>query len=179
MKRYLLLTLFALASLAFAAPVRQAQAAVSVGVSFNTGSPYRGLSLSFRSQPDLAMIPTSRVYYARNIDQDLYRYGDNWYFTEDDCWYAARSYRGPFVQISVASVPYDVYHVPASYRRHWGAASRGQGYGYGNRDHRGGNQGRRGNQSDDRGRNGGGNTRYRDHVSADQGKGAWGSDSRR
>ncbi|HMI32331.1 MAG TPA: hypothetical protein VK527_11395 [Candidatus Limnocylindrales bacterium] len=175
MKRNLLLSLFALASLVFAAPIHQAQAAVSVGVSFNTGSPYRGLSLSFRSQPDLIMIPTSRVYYARNIDQDLYRYGDNWYYTADDCWYAARSYRGPFVQISVASVPYDVYHVPASYRRHWGAASRVQGYG---------NRNRRGNQSHDQswGRNresGGGNTRYRDHVSADQGKGTWGSDSRR
>ena len=143
MKR-LLLTSFALASLAFAAPVPTAQAAVSVGVSINSGNPYRGLSLSFRSRPDLALIPSSQVYYASNIDQDLYQYGDNWYYTADDCWYTARSYRGPFVQIGVSSVPFAVSNVPAGYRRHWGGASRGQGYGYGNgygnRDQQWGNQ---------------------------------------
>jgi hypothetical protein len=169
MKRHLLLTLFALASLAFAAPIHQAQAAVSVGVSINTGSPYRGLTLNFRSQPDLALIPSSRVYYASNIDQDLYRYGDNWYYTADDCWYASRSYRGPFVQIGVSSVPFAVYNVPDSYRRHWGGASRGQGYAYGNQHRQWGQRNDRG------GRNGGGSTRNRNHVSADQGQGRWGN----
>ena len=191
MKRLLLLTSFALASLAFAARVPPAQAAVSVGVSINTGNPYRGLSLSFRSRPDLALIPNSRVYYASNIDQDLYQYGDNWYYTTDDCWYTARSYRGPFAQISVSSVPFAVSNIPVNYRRHWGGASRGQGYGngYGNRDQQWGNQNQYQNWGSNRGSwnnrnhggsnnggsNGGGRTRNRGHVNGDPGQGRWGN----
>jgi hypothetical protein len=130
MKRALLLSVAALAFLAFAVPARQAQGAVSVGVSIHTGGRHGGLSLNFQSRPDVMLIPSSRVYYVRNYDRDLYCYGDDWYYVDDGDWYTSRSYRGPFVQIVFASVPYEVRSIPVSYRRHWGRSTSAPGYGY-------------------------------------------------
>jgi hypothetical protein len=118
--RRLLLSVAALASLALAAPTRPADAATSVSVSVNIGDPYRGASLHFRSEPDVVLIPSSDVYYARNYDRDLYRHGRYWYFVEDGRWFRARSYRGPFIRVSYSSVPRQVLYVPTRYRRNWG-----------------------------------------------------------
>ncbi|HEX5032225.1 MAG TPA: hypothetical protein VFX78_12305 [Candidatus Eisenbacteria bacterium] len=130
MKRILLMT--ALAALLVPAMLpAKSEAAVSVGVSFHVGDPYRGLSLHFQSAPDLALIPASSVYYVRNYDRDLYRYGRSWYYVEDNCWYQSSSYNGPFVRIAVSSVPRPIYNVPTRYRRAWGGPpSHAPAYGY-------------------------------------------------
>jgi hypothetical protein len=78
----------------------------------------------------MVFIPSSRVSYARNYDQDLYCYGDNWYYVDDGGWYTSRFYDGPYVQIAFASVPYYVRSVPVSYRRHWGGTTQSYSYGY-------------------------------------------------
>ena len=119
MKR-LLVTAGAVLTLGLAGHFVPAQAATSVGVSINVGDPYRGAALSFRSEPDVVLVPATRVYYVENYDYDLYRYGSYWYFVEDGRWYRARSYRGPFTYVRVASVPRAVVTVPVKYRRHWG-----------------------------------------------------------
>jgi hypothetical protein len=122
----------ALASLAFVAAPATTQAA-SVGVSIHIGDPYRGGSFRFRSEPDVVLIPSSRVYYVddydyyddsgySDFDGDLYRYGGWWYLVDDGYWYRARSYRGPFIAISFHSVPRYVYSVPTRYRRNWGGS---------------------------------------------------------
>jgi len=135
MKRALLLTLAALTFLAFALPARQAQAAVSLGFSISTGGRHNGFSLSFQSRPTMVVIPSSRVYYDPDLDQDLYCYGGDWYYVDDGgAWYTSRSYRGPFIQVSFGSVPYEVRNVPGGYRRHWGGGYSTSSYGYGYRD---------------------------------------------
>lgn len=125
MRRMLLITV-ALASLAFVAAPTPSQAATSVGFSVRIGDPYRGASLRFSNEPDLILVPRSRVYYVRNYDRDLYRYGGMWYLIDDGYWYRARSYRGPFIRVDLRAVPREVYYVPTSYRRHWGTPA---GYG--------------------------------------------------
>lgn len=130
MKRILLMIALAALLVPAMLPARS-EAAVSVGVSLHVGDPYRGLSLHFRSAPDLALIPASQVYYVRNYDHDLYRYGGSWYYTQDDCWYQSSSYNGPFVQIAVSSVPRQIWNVPPRYRRAWGGPpSHAPAYGY-------------------------------------------------
>lgn len=119
MKR-LLITAAALATVGFAALPASSMAATSVGVSINIGDPYRGAALHFRSEPDVVLVPDTRVYYVRDYDYDVYRYGSYWYFIDDGRWYRARSYRGPFVYIHTASVPRAIVQVPTRYRRHWG-----------------------------------------------------------
>ena len=109
----------ALAVTAFLAAVSPAQAGTSVGVHIQVGDPYRGGSLVFHKEPDVVVVPETRVYYVRNYDYDVYRYGSYWYFIDDGYWYRARSYRGPFVHISSGSVPRSVRYVPVKYRRHW------------------------------------------------------------
>ena len=168
MKRILLLaTLVAL--LASAAIPARSEAAVSVGVSLHVGDPYRGLSLHLRSEPDMALIPATRVYRAQDFDRDLYRYGRDWYYVDDDYWYRASSYRGPFVRVDVSSVPREIWSVPAGYRTTWGGPpDHAPAYGYRRNHDQGGygygRYGQGGYRSDSRGQGGWqrGDRRYRD-----------------
>lgn len=119
MKR-LLIAAVALATVGLAALPASSMAATSVGVDINIGDPYRGGALHFRSEPDVVLVPDTRVYYVRDYDYDVYRYGSYWYFIDDGRWFRARSYRGPFVYIHSTSVPRAIVSVPVRYRRHWG-----------------------------------------------------------
>lgn len=119
MKR-LLITAAAFASLGLAALPNTSSASTRVGVSINIGDPYRGAALHFRSEPDVVLVPQTRVYYVDNYDYDVYRYGSYWYFIDDGRWYRARSYRGPFVYIHSRSVPRSIVQLPPRYRKHWG-----------------------------------------------------------
>jgi hypothetical protein len=119
MKR-LLITAAAFASLALATFPAASSAATSVGVSINIGDPYRGAALRFRSEPQVVMVPETRVYYVRDYGHDVYRYGRYWYFIDNGRWYRARTYRGPFLYIHTSTVPRAIVQVPVRYRRHWG-----------------------------------------------------------
>jgi hypothetical protein len=109
----------ALASAVFLAAAAPAKAGTSVGVDIQIGDPYRGASISFRSEPDVVVVPATKVYYVQDYDCDLYRYGKYWYFVEEGRWYRAKTYRGPFAHIHVTSVPRSVLKVPPKYRRNW------------------------------------------------------------
>jgi len=104
MKRFLIYTACLSALLTAGLQVTKAQAAVSF--SLRIGDRYRGPSLSFYSQPDVALIPGTDVYYVDNSDYDLYRYGDFWYYYYDGGWYRADDIDGPFYFISYTTVPY-------------------------------------------------------------------------
>jgi len=133
MKRALLLAAALATLMGFAWPARQAQASVSVGVSIGSGR-HGGFSLSFASRPNVVLIPSSRVYYAPDLDEDLYCYDDEWYYCDDGTWYSADSYDGPFFAVEFTSVPYPIRSVPVSYRRHWGSYTGYSGYsGYSSR----------------------------------------------
>src|SRR5215212_8928252 len=74
-------------------------------VSINVGDPYSG-TLTFRSAPDMMLIPNSNVYTVRGTtDYDLYRYDGNFYLVDDGNWYRAQSWRGPFNYVRRESVP--------------------------------------------------------------------------
>jgi len=104
------------ASTAVATP---AKAGTSVGVQIQVGDRYRGGEVVFRSEPDVVVVPSTRVYYVRDYDHDVYRYGSYWYFVDRDHWYRARSWRGPFYHVKYVSVPRPIQVVPVQYRRHW------------------------------------------------------------
>lgn len=107
----------AAAAVLTAALTTSAQAATDIRV--RIGDRHEGATLTFRSQPRLVAIPNTRVYYVRDYGYDLYRYGGYWYYVDDGYWYRASSWRGPFVQIRLRSVPHTVVSVPMKYRRHW------------------------------------------------------------
>ncbi len=107
----------------------KASAATSVSVSLRVGDPYRGPDLVFQDEPDIVVVPGTRVYYIRDYDYDIYRYGSFWYYTYDGNWYRARRYGGPYAFVSYRTVPRAVMVVPVKYRRHWREAP-GHAYGH-------------------------------------------------
>ncbi len=114
-----------------------ASATTSISVNLQVGEPYRGPSIVFRHEPEIVVVPETRVYYVRNCDYDLYRYGSYWYYCYDGGWYRARAARGPFTFIGHRSVPKAVYTVPVKYRRHWREfPGRGHAYGHAKQERR-------------------------------------------
>lgn len=116
-------------ALALAAPAPKASA-TDVSVNLRVGDPYRGPRLVFRDEPDVVVVPGSRVYYVRDHDYDLYRYGSYWYYNYDGGWYRSRRYNGPFVYVGSRSVPRAVAYVPVKYRKHWRDAHPGRAHGH-------------------------------------------------
>ena len=115
-----------------------AKAGTSVGVNIRVGDPYRGGSITFRSEPDVILVPATKVYYVDDYDCDMYRYGRFWYFVEEGRWYRAKRYSGPFYYIHSTSVPRSVRTIPPRYRRNWNGPPRhaaAHGY-YKDKDHR-------------------------------------------
>ncbi len=109
--------LFAAAAIALAGG--QARASTSVDFQVSFGGPTSSGVLEFHSQPEVVMVPATKVYYIRNYDCNMYRYGSYWYFVESNNWYRSRNYRGPFNYIQVRSVPRAVMTVPVNYRHNW------------------------------------------------------------
>ena len=130
MKRWSALVLGLALAVAFAGAATPAKAGTSVSVNLRIGDPYPGGQLVFRHEPDVEMIPETRVYYIRDSDYDLFRYGRYWYLCDDGVWFRGRAYRGPFAHVSFTTVPRSVVMVPESYRRHW-RENPGRGHAYG------------------------------------------------
>jgi hypothetical protein len=110
------------------APGPKASAA-NVSFSLRIGDPYRGPSLAFVEQPDIVVIPGTRVYYVDDYNYDLYGYGNYWYYYYDGGWYRSADYDGPFYFIGYQSVPYSIRYIPVRYRHHW-RNYRGPAYSY-------------------------------------------------
>jgi hypothetical protein len=130
MKRIMTVLLGLALAVVLAGAATPAQAGTSVSVNLRVGDPYPGGQLVFAHNPDIEMIPESRVYYIRDSDYDVFRYGRFWYLCDDGVWFRGRTYRGPFLHVSFSTVPRSVVLVPETYRRHW-RENPGRGHAYG------------------------------------------------
>ena len=72
----------------------------------------------FDEEPEVVLVPRSRVYYVEHRGYDLYRYGRYWYINDAGFWFRASGYRGPFVGIELRHVPRSITVVPDRYRHH-------------------------------------------------------------
>lgn len=115
-------------TVAFGATAPKASARTDVSINLRIGDPYRGPQLLFRDEPDVVVVPGTRVYYVRDYDYDLYRYGSYWYYNYDGGWYRSRRYKGPFTYVGYRAVPHSIAYVPVRYRRHWSAYDEGPRY---------------------------------------------------
>ena len=112
------LALVAMGALVATAAIQsKADAAVSADINVHIGD-RRPPVVVFDREPDVILVPRTRVYYVDHSGYDLYRYGRYWYMNDDGYWFRASSYRGPFVSIAVGRVPRQIVVVPARYRRH-------------------------------------------------------------
>jgi hypothetical protein len=118
MKRILVVLVAVAATLGAIASPTPVRAGVSADINIRVGDRRPAPVVVFDREPDVVLVPRSRVYYVEHDNYDLYRYGRYWYINDGGFWFRASSYRGPFVSISVGRVPRSIVVVPARYRRH-------------------------------------------------------------
>jgi len=130
MRRFSILTLFTIGALAWAMTTTlatPAQATVMLNVGVHVGdSPPPPPAFVFDSEPEVILVPATRVYYVPQQDFDLYRYGRYWYINRGGWWYRSAGYRGPFGYIGYDRVPASILRVPPKYHRHPFAVPPGQ-----------------------------------------------------
>ena len=98
-----------------------AGASTSVGISVSLGNAPPPPVMVIREQPRVMVVPGSSVYVVDDdydLPYDMFRYGVFWYVYNDDYWYRARSYRGPFRVVEARYVPRAIFDVPAHEWRH-------------------------------------------------------------
>ena len=98
-------------------PAATAHAGVSADVNVHLGNPPAPVVV-FDREPDVVLVPNTRVYCVAGLDYDLFRYGQYWYMNDRGYWYRARNYRGPFAAIHYEVVPRPIVYVPARYHHH-------------------------------------------------------------
>jgi hypothetical protein len=114
---FALLALAAAMATAVAAPAT-VRAATSLDINLHVGNPPPPPRFVFEDEPDVVLIPQTRVYYVPGPRFDLFRYGRYWYINNGGWWYRAYHYRGPFTYIQYDRVPVTILRVPPKYHRH-------------------------------------------------------------
>ncbi len=107
--RYLLILLGMLLS-----PPALADVQVSIGI----GTPHFSIGINVPSYPRLVAVPGYPVYYAPNLQANLFYYDGMYWIYQDDYWYASSWYNGPWWSVHPQVVPVFILRVPVRYYRH-------------------------------------------------------------
>ncbi|MEW6326713.1 MAG: hypothetical protein AB1487_03855 [Thermodesulfobacteriota bacterium] len=110
-KSFMLISGFIVMSLFFFYPVK---GRAEVDVSINIGLPLPAIVVS--TPPAVVMIPGTPVYFAPDIEVDIFFYRGYWYRPYRQRWYRASHYNGPWCYIAPRAVPSVVVNLPPDYR---------------------------------------------------------------
>jgi len=101
---------YALVALALATP---AIAETAVRATISIGNEPPPPAVIYREAPHMVVVPETRVYVVRDnhLDYDYFRFERYYYIYNEDHWYRARSYRGPFVVVKDRHVPRAIFLV--------------------------------------------------------------------
>jgi hypothetical protein len=138
--RSLILSAIAGTALLGTTAIAPAKAAVSADINIHVGR--RAPAVYFQREPRVMLIPDTEVYYVNDLDYDMYRCDGWWYIDDGGYWYRSHSYRGPWINLSISSLPRRVLNVPIAYRHQpYRSPSWDRGYNGGNRGYNDGNRG--------------------------------------
>ena len=107
-----------------------AMASASAQVSVGVGIAWPGVSIGLQlpAYPQLVLVPGYPVYYAPQVNANLFFYDGMYWVFEDGNWYASSWFNGPWglvdpqaVPLFVLRVPVRYYRAPPSYFRPWRA----------------------------------------------------------
>jgi hypothetical protein len=90
-------------------------AAAELSIQFTVPGPSIGVNLG--SYPTLQRIPGYPVYYAPQVNSNLFFYDGLYWVFQDDQWYASSWYNGPWGRVDRFDVPDYVLRVPVRYYR--------------------------------------------------------------
>ncbi len=84
------------------------------GVNVNINIPLPSLVIS--GPPTMMVIPGSYVYFAPDVEADLFFYRGYWYRPYQGEWYYSVEYNGPWGRIAIGNVPTALINLPPDYR---------------------------------------------------------------
>jgi hypothetical protein len=93
---------------------KRATAGVNINVGINVPPPP---PLLIPVPPPVFVIPGTYVYFAPQVDVDIFFYHGYWYRPYRGHWYRAGSYNGKWVYISHKRVPSVLLNLPPNFRR--------------------------------------------------------------
>lgn len=96
------------ASLLATSPAR----ARGAGADGNTNAPPPPVVLA---APRLVAVPGSAVMYAPSVAFNLFMFHGRYYSFHRGAWFAAKSHKGPWVEVAMERVPFAVRAVPVAY----------------------------------------------------------------
>jgi len=70
--------------------------------------------LAISSPPEVVVIPNTYVYYAPDVQTDIFFYHGYWYRPYQGYWFRSAGYSGPWVRVE--DVPYVLLNLPPDYR---------------------------------------------------------------
>ena len=92
------------------------KSAADVSVNIGIGVPLPRVVIP--APPPVVVIPGTYVYFASDVDVEIFFYHGYWYRPHHGHWYRAKGYNGPWHNIRSARVPHVVRDVPPDFRRH-------------------------------------------------------------
>ncbi len=67
--------------------------------------------------PRLVLIPEIGIYYAPDIEVELYFRGGGWFYFHNGYWYKGRDHRGPWVYVPMKKLPREFSKIPPGFRK--------------------------------------------------------------
>jgi hypothetical protein len=89
-----------------------AQVGIKVGINLPPPPP-----LAIPAPPPMFVIPRTYVYFAPDVDVDIFFYGGYWYRPYQGHWYRSGAYNGKWVSLSPKKVPPILLNLPPDFRR--------------------------------------------------------------
>ena len=89
-------------------------AQVSIGI----GLPNVSIGINLGAYPRLERVPNYPVYYAPQVNSNLFFYDGLYWVYQDDDWYASSWYNGPWAIVAPQAVPLFILRIPVRYYRH-------------------------------------------------------------
>jgi hypothetical protein len=89
-----------------------AQVNISVGINLPPPPP-----LVIPAPPPMFVIPRTYVYFAPDVDVDIFFYGGYWYRPYRGYWYRSGAYNGKWVYLAPNKVPPVLLNLPPDFRR--------------------------------------------------------------
>ena len=65
--------------------------------------------------PRLVAVPGSAVMYAPGVAFNLFMFHGHYYSFHNGAWFAAKSHKGPWMEVAMEKVPFAVRAVPVAY----------------------------------------------------------------
>jgi len=88
-----------------------------VQVSIGIGLPHVSIGINVPAYPRLVAVPGYPVYYASELEANLFFYDGMYWVYQDDYWYTSSWYNGPWWLVGPEVVPLFVLRIPVRYYR--------------------------------------------------------------